>query len=35
MTLQAETAGFLTTLGLSHIRDNINQLLPGRRGLLS
>lgn len=32
MTLQAETAGFMTTLGLSHIRDNINQLLPDING---
>src|SRR5690554_5922826 len=29
MNLQAETIGYLTTLGLSHIRDNLNQLLPG------
>jgi len=32
MTLQAETAGYLTTLGLSHIRDNLNQLLPDING---
>lgn len=32
MTLQAETAGYLTTLGLSHIRDNLNQLLPEING---
>ena len=32
MTLQAETIGYLTTLGLSHIRDNLNQLLPDING---
>lgn len=32
MTLQAETRGYLTTLGLSHIRDNLNQLLPDING---
>lgn len=32
MTLQAETLGYLTTLGLSHIRDNLSQLLPDITG---
>lgn len=32
MTLQTETSGYLTTLGLSHIRDNLNQLLPDING---
>jgi len=32
MNLQAETLGYLTTLGLSHIRDNLSQLLPDITG---
>lgn len=32
MTLQAETISYLTTLGLSHIRDNLSQLLPDITG---
>ena len=32
MTLHAETVDYLTTLGLSHIRDNLNQLLPDING---
>jgi len=32
MTMQDETVSYLTTLGLSSIRDNLNQLLPDING---